>query len=73
MVALFFGIGFLLKYLAEIIVVPIEVKLLAVALVGVALVVLGTRLARNRPGYGLSLEGAGAGILYLTTFAAFKL
>ena len=71
-VALFFGIGFLLKYLAEIIVIPIEVKLLAVASVGAVLVPLGARLARTRPGYGLSLEGAGAGILYLTTYAAFR-
>ena len=72
-VALFFGIGFLLKYLAEIVTIPIEVKLLAVAAVGAALVLLGARLARTRPGYGLSLEGAGAGVLYLTTFAAFRL
>jgi uncharacterized membrane protein len=72
-VALFFGIGFLLKYLAEIVTIPIEVKLFAVAVVGAALVLLGARLARTRPGYGLSLEGAGAGVLYLTTFAAFRL
>ena len=72
-VALFFGVGFLLKYLAEIVTIPIEVKLFAVAVVGAALVLLGARLARTRPGYGLSLEGAGAGVLYLTTFAAFRL
>ena len=72
-IALFFGVGFLLKYLAEIITIPIEVKLAGVALVGAVLVLLGVRLARTRPGYGLSLEGAGAGILYLTTFAALRL
>ena len=72
-IALFFGVAFLLKYLAEIITVPIELKLVGVALAGGALVLLGARLARGRPGYGLSLEGAGAGILYLTTFAAFRL
>ena len=72
-IALFFGVAFLLRYLAEIITVPIELKLVGVALAGGALVVLGARLARGRPGYGLSLEGAGAGILYLTTFAAFRL
>ena len=70
---LFFGVAFLLKYFADLITIPIEVKLLGVALVGAALVVLGMRLARTRPGYGLSLEGAGTGILYLTTFAAFRL
>ena len=31
------------------------------------------RLAASRPGYGLSLQGAGAGILYLTAYAAFRL
>ncbi|MFO1303734.1 MAG: DUF2339 domain-containing protein [Burkholderiales bacterium] len=72
-VALFFGIGFLLKYLAEIVTVSIEIKLIAVAAVGAALALVGARLARTRPGYGLSLEGAGAGVLYLTTFAAFRL
>ncbi len=72
-VILFFGVGFLLKYFAEFVTIPIEVRLLGVALVGIALIGLGGWLTRTRPGYGLSLEGAGAGILYLTTFAAFKL
>jgi uncharacterized membrane protein len=44
-----------------------------IAAFGAALIALGTRLARTRPGYGVSLEGAGAGILYLTTFAALRL
>ncbi|MEO8508777.1 MAG: DUF2339 domain-containing protein, partial [Betaproteobacteria bacterium] len=70
---LFFGVAFLLREFARLVTIPIEAKLLGVALVGGALVALGLRLARARPGYGLSLEGAGAGILYLTTFAAFRL
>ena len=72
-VVLFFGVAFLLRYFAEFITIPIEVKLLGVASSGGALIALGAWLARTRPGYGLSLEGAGAGILYLTTFAAFRL
>jgi uncharacterized membrane protein len=72
-VALFFGVAFLLKYFAEIVTIPIEVKLLGTAAAGVALAALGAWLARTRPGYGLSLQGAGAGILYLTTFAALRL
>jgi uncharacterized membrane protein len=71
-IALFFGVGFLLKYLAEVVTIPIEIKLAGVALVGAAIMLLGVRLARVRPGYGLSLEGAGAGMLYLTTFAALR-
>ena len=72
-VVLFFGVAFLLRYFAEHFTVPIEWRLAAVAVAGAALTGLGVRLARSRPGYGLSLQGAGAGILYLTTYAAFRL
>ncbi len=72
-VVLFFGVAFLLRYFAEHFAFPIELRLAAVAACGFALIALGGWLARSRPGYGVSLEGAGAGILYLTTFAAFRL
>lgn len=72
-VVLFFGVAFLLKYFAEHFTVPIELRLAAVAAGGFALMGLGMRLAGSRPGYGLSLQGAGTGILYLTTYAAFRL
>jgi uncharacterized membrane protein len=72
-VILFFGVAFLLRYLAEIVTIPIEWRLIGVGIVGLVLIAIGMRLARARPGYGLSLQGAGAGILYLTTFAAFRL
>ncbi len=72
-IALFLGVGFLLSYLADFVTVPIEAKLAGVALAGLGVMVLGARLARTRPGYGVSLEGAGAGILYLTTFAALRM
>ena len=70
-VALFFGVAFLLKYFAEHFTLPIEWRLAAVAAGGFALTELGLRLAAARPAYGLSLQGAGAGVLYLTTYAAF--
>jgi uncharacterized membrane protein len=72
-VVLFFGVAFLLRYLAEHFEVPIEAKLMAVAAVGIALIALGLRTAAARPAYGVSLQGAGAGVLYLTTYAAFRL
>jgi uncharacterized membrane protein len=72
-VVLFFGVAFLLRYFAELFGFSIELRLAAVATGGFVLIALGAWLARSRPGYGLSLEGAGAGILYLTTFAAFRL
>jgi uncharacterized membrane protein len=72
-VILFFGVAFLLRYLAEIVTVPIEWRLIGVGVIGIVLIAIGIGLAGARPGYGLSLQGAGAGILYLTTFAAFRL
>lgn len=71
-VVLFFGVAFLLRYFAEHFTLTIELKLSAVAAAGAALIGLGLWLASARPAYGLSLQGAGAGILYLTTYAAFR-
>jgi uncharacterized membrane protein len=70
---LFFGIAFLLRYVAEHSHVPIQLRLSAVAVGGVALLVLGWRLRAKRTGYALALQGGGVGILYLTTFAALRL
>ena len=72
-VVLFFGVAFLLRYFAEHFTVPIELRLAGVAAAGGALIGLGLRLSSARPAYGLSLQGAGAGILYLTIYAALRL
>lgn len=71
-VVLFFGVAFLLRYFAERFTVPLEWRLLGVGAFGFALAALGALLARRRAAYGLSLIGAGAGIVYLTVFAAFR-
>ncbi|MCI0434754.1 MAG: DUF2339 domain-containing protein, partial [Gemmatimonadetes bacterium] len=72
-VVLFIGVAFLLKYAAERDLLPVELRLAAVALGGIALLVVGWRLRLRRPGYGLILQGGGVGILYLTVFAALRL
>lgn len=72
-VILFFGVAFLLKYAYDHTHIPIEARLIGVALGAVVLMVLGWRLRQNRPGYALSLQGAGIGVLYLTIFGAFRL
>jgi len=72
-VVLFFGIAFLLRYFAEHFTVPLELRLLGVAAGGLVLIALGIATVRARPGYGLSLQGAGAGVLYLTAFATYRL
>src|SRR5262245_28456923 len=72
-VVLFIGVAFLLKYAAERELLPIELRLAAVALGGVALLVVGWRLRQKRAGYALVLQGGGIGVLYLTVFAALRL
>lgn len=72
-VVLFIGVAFLLKCASEHVTIPIEARLSAVALGGVAMVVFGWRLRGRRAGYAMTLQGAGIGILYLTVFAALRL
>lgn len=70
---LFFGVAFLLRYIAEHAHVPVQLRLGGVACGAVALLVLGWRLRARRSGYALTIQGAGIGILYLTTFTALRL
>jgi uncharacterized membrane protein len=71
-IVLFFGVAFLLKYAAERNILPIELQLMAVIVAGIALLVTGWRLRDTKLDYGLILQGAGVGLLYLTVFAASK-
>ena len=72
-IVLFFGVAFLLKYAAEHARVPIEARLIGVALGAIVLLGIGWRLRLRRPGYGLIMQGGGIGVLYLTVFAAFRI
>jgi uncharacterized membrane protein len=72
-VVLLFGVGFLLRYLAQHTHIPIEFRLSGVALGALVLLVLGWRLRTRRPGYALALQGGAVGILYLTVFSALHL
>ena len=70
---LFLGLGFLLKYVTADMTVPIELRYVGVALVGLCLLAVGWRLRHRRADYGQVLQGAGVGVFYLTAFAATKL
>jgi uncharacterized membrane protein len=70
---LFLGLAFLLRYAAERVTVPVELRYAGVALMGAALLGLGWRLRARADGYGLILQGAGIGVFYLTTLAALKI
>ncbi len=72
-VVLFFGVAFLLRYVAEHSHLSIEWRLTGVAAAGVVLLALGWRLRSVRRGYALALQSAGVGVMYLTVFASFRL
>lgn len=70
---LFLGLAFLLRYVAENTVVPIELRYAGVAAGAVGLLLFGWRWRERPDNYGLILQGAGIGVLYLTTLAGMKL
>ena len=70
---LFFGVAFLLRYLAEHSHIPVALRLSGIAVGAIVLLALGWRLTAKRRGYGLALQGGAVGILYLTAFSALRL
>lgn len=72
-VVLFFGVAFLVRYAAARELVPLELRLAAVALGAMVMLGIGWRLRERSGPYGVSLQGGAVGILYLTVFAAARL
>ena len=70
---LFLGLGFLLRYAAELGWLSLELRYAGVAAMGIGLLSFGWRWRARADSYGLTMQGAGIGILYLTTLAAMKL
>jgi uncharacterized membrane protein len=75
MIVSLFGVAFLIKEGVDRgwLVFPIELRLLLVAAFGIALLIIGWHLRERRPVYSLTVQGGGIAIIYLTTFAAFRL
>lgn len=69
---LFIGVSFLLKYAAERITVPIELRLSGVVLADLGLLHFGWRIRDRRRGIGLPVQGAAIAILMLVVFGAFQ-
>ncbi len=67
------GLGFLIREANErgLIELTIEMRLIAVTMFGLVLLAVGWHLRSQRPVYGLSLQGGGVAVLYLTSYAAF--
>lgn len=70
---LFLGLAFLLRYTAERVTVPIELRYAGVAASGAGILLLGWFLRVRRRDYGLVLQGMGIGVFYLTCLTAMKL
>ena len=66
------GVVLLLRLLSDYIEIPITVKLISIGIIGLGLAALGLKLAKNRFAYGITLQGAGLAIAYLTTFFAYS-
>ncbi|MCW8195940.1 DUF2339 domain-containing protein [Proteobacteria bacterium 005FR1] len=71
-VVLFFGLSFLVKYASSAGLLPVELRLAAIAAVAIVLMVVGWKTRHRHGGYGLVLQGGGVAALYLTVFAANK-
>lgn len=68
---LFIGVAFLLKYVAETVLIPIELRLAAVVLADLALLGWGWRLRTTRREIGLPIQGTAIAILMLVIFGAY--
>ncbi|MDE0654317.1 MAG: DUF2339 domain-containing protein [bacterium] len=68
------GVGLLIRETSRrgVITLTIEARLIAIAIGAVVLLVLGWRHRARRPTYGRSLQGAGIGALYITTYASYE-
>ena len=73
LIILFIGISFLLKYVAVQIVIPIELRIAAIAAADIALLAWGWRIRTKRRNIGLPVQGAAIAILMLLTFASFRM
>jgi uncharacterized membrane protein len=71
-IVLFFGVAFLLRYAAERSVLPLELRIACVALIGIVILVIGWLQRQKRRIYALVMQGGGVGILYMTGFACTR-
>ena len=66
------GVVLLLRLLSDYIEIPITFKLMAIGVAGLGLAGLGLKLTAKRFSYGITLQGAGLAIAYLSTFFAYS-
>jgi uncharacterized membrane protein len=66
------GVSLLLKYAAEHALFPIELRMIAVVLIGMTLVAVGFWLRLARPGFSRTLQGGGVAVMYLVVFFCYR-
>ena len=66
------GVVLLLRLLSDYIEISITAKLIAIGISGLGLAGLGLKLAAKRFSYGITLQGTGLAIAYLSTFFAYS-
>jgi uncharacterized membrane protein len=71
-IILFFGLAFLVKYVAEHSIISIEMRVIGISLLAISLIILGWILRYREGGYGLILQGVGIAILYLAIYGSAK-
>ncbi len=69
-----FGVAALIRYAASAgwLSVPVSMRYAGIALAAIAMLVYGLKQVRERPAFGLSLQGGAIGILLLTVFGSFR-
>lgn len=67
------GVVLLLKLASQYIEVSMPVRMALVALGGLVITAIGYRTTAKKRNYGLTLQGVGFAVIYLTVFASFKL
>lgn len=66
------GVVLLLRLLSEYIEISIATKLMTIGIAGLGLAGLGYKLTAKRFSYGITLQGTGLAIAYLSTFFAYS-
>ena len=73
LLVLFVGLGLGIRYAVDLGWLSVTLRLIGAGVVGLSMVGLGWKLRDGTPGFGLSVQGGGVAVLYLTVYAAYAL